>query len=153
MLPQVINSTLSQSFTQFSGLSQLEIPEQPSKAKSKKKAKKGNDFSIRYKTEICKNWENGFCEFGEKCTFAHGEDELRSKEGLPCKQTKTCKQYFELGYCLLGSKCSALHAEDSQKTASSSPSNSTVASRKSSIDSTYQVQPIFYDLESRGMYI
>ncbi|CAG9333694.1 unnamed protein product [Blepharisma stoltei] len=153
MLPQITNGTSPKSLDQFSGLSLLEIPEETSKGKSKKRSKKANDFSIRFKTEICRNWENGFCEFGEKCTFAHGQDELRSKEGLPIKQSKACKQYFELGYCLLGSKCASEHADDSDKTASSSPSNSTVASRKSSVDSSCQCMPLFIDLECRGMYI
>ena len=33
-----------------------------------------------YKTIICKNWENGFCQYGSNCAFAHGENELPSKK-------------------------------------------------------------------------
>lgn len=25
-----------------------------------------------YKTRICKNWQQGTCQYGAKCTFAHG---------------------------------------------------------------------------------
>jgi len=33
-----------------------------------------------YKTEICRSWkEQGHCEYGEKCTFAHGLRELRMR--------------------------------------------------------------------------
>ena len=33
----------------------------------------------KYKTEMCRNWQRGNCEFGERCTFAHGAIELRQK--------------------------------------------------------------------------
>ena len=38
-----------------------------------------SDFKIKYKTELCKNWLNGFCLFENKCAFAHGRNELRNK--------------------------------------------------------------------------
>ncbi|KAK9705356.1 hypothetical protein RND81_07G050800 [Saponaria officinalis] len=32
-----------------------------------------------YKTELCKSWEDsGYCSYGCKCQFAHGQEELRS---------------------------------------------------------------------------
>ena len=32
-----------------------------------------------YKTVMCNMWENGMpCKFGSNCTYAHGEDEMRS---------------------------------------------------------------------------
>lgn len=31
----------------------------------------------KFKTEMCKNWsETGRCNYGNKCRFAHGKDEL-----------------------------------------------------------------------------
>mmetsp|Transcript_11982 Transcript_11982/g.24102 ORF Transcript_11982/g.24102 Transcript_11982/m.24102 type:complete len:153 (+) Transcript_11982:84-542(+) len=29
------------------------------------------------KTKICMRWQNGECRFGDRCNFAHGDDELR----------------------------------------------------------------------------
>jgi uncharacterized Fe-S cluster protein YjdI len=71
-------------------------------------------IAVRYKTEICKNWESGYCEFGEKCVFAHGAEEIRGKSFY---KTKKCKYFFENGYCMFGNKCIFKHLENS----SSSP--------------------------------
>ncbi|GBF88122.1 hypothetical protein Rsub_00834 [Raphidocelis subcapitata] len=30
------------------------------------------------KTKLCQRWANGDCRFGDRCNFAHGEQELRS---------------------------------------------------------------------------
>jgi len=55
----------------------------------KKKKKNGNkspfkgeakDFKIKYKTELCKYYEcDGYCKYGDKCAYAHGKENLRSK--------------------------------------------------------------------------
>ena len=38
------------------------------------------EFMKKSKTELCRYWTQGqVCKFGEKCTFAHGEDELQKK--------------------------------------------------------------------------
>ena len=37
------------------------------------------DLKEKYKTELCRNWANGFCPFDDKCAFAHGRQELREK--------------------------------------------------------------------------
>lgn len=35
-------------------------------------------FKVKYKTEICKNWQmTGDCEFRNSCSFAHGPHELK----------------------------------------------------------------------------
>ena len=62
--------------------------------------------TIRYKTEICKKWESGFCEFGDKCAFAHGSQDIRGKS---CYKTKKCRQFFENGFCMFGNKCLFQH--------------------------------------------
>ena len=37
-----------------------------------------------YKTELCRSWEEkGTCRYGNKCQFAHGEDELRTVSRHP----------------------------------------------------------------------
>ena len=33
--------------------------------------------NLFYKTRMCNKWRNGSCPFGEKCTYAHGQHELR----------------------------------------------------------------------------
>ena len=109
------------------------------------------DFRMKYKTEVCRNWENGFCEFGDRCAFAHGYEELRQKTHLASNyKTKPCKQFFELGYCMYGPRCQFKHRiEDSgPNTASSSPSHSTGVSRKNSCDATIRKRlQIFVELE------
>ena len=37
------------------------------------------DYKEKYKTELCRNWLNGYCSFDNKCVFAHGKDDLREK--------------------------------------------------------------------------
>ncbi|OMJ64994.1 hypothetical protein SteCoe_40036 [Stentor coeruleus] len=37
------------------------------------------EYNEKYKTELCRNWQNGFCSFNGKCVFAHGKEELREK--------------------------------------------------------------------------
>jgi len=48
-----------------------------------------------YKTSYCKRWEQGNCQFGAACHFAHGERELRGKppKGSP---PGTLSTYMEL---------------------------------------------------------
>ena len=39
-----------------------------------------NKFDPKYKTELCKKFQNtGHCPYGFKCRFAHGKDELITK--------------------------------------------------------------------------
>jgi hypothetical protein len=37
----------------------------------------GANTNLFYKTRMCNKWRNGSCPFGEKCTYAHGQHELR----------------------------------------------------------------------------
>ena len=40
----------------------------------------GQDWSSEassYRTQLCKNWAAGRCSFGDRCLFAHGEEQLR----------------------------------------------------------------------------
>ena len=49
------------------------------KISENKKSKQINPINI--KTVKCKNWEkNGTCKYGNYCTFAHGENDLKKKE-------------------------------------------------------------------------
>jgi len=71
------------------------------------------DYKRKYKTEMCKNYElKGKCKFGNKCCFAHGRHELKSKVLTHIKyKTKPCKQYHQTGYCPYGQRCQYLHKE------------------------------------------
>ena len=118
------------------------------KAKTRRPARQ-IDFKLKYKTELCKGWEKGSCEFGEKCAFAHGPGELREKTNILVNyKTKKCKQFFENGYCMYGMRCQFLHREST--TAASTPENSTCPSRKGSHDDSSSRLPIFVSLASRG---
>ncbi len=68
---------------------------------------------MKYKTEICKNWETtGHCEFENSCSFAHGMDELKVKTDVPKNyKTKPCKRYHKQMYCPYGARCQFLHGE------------------------------------------
>lgn len=85
--------------------------------------KKREDLNIKFKTEMCRNLSLGHCPFGDKCAFAHGIDEIRSKLKFSNYKTKDCKQFHELGYCQYGSRCQFKHRETSEETASDSSSS------------------------------
>lgn len=79
---------------------------QPSQQPRSKTAAAG----LKFKTELCRNWVEGTCEFQAKCSFAHGSEELRLPLRLPEKyKTKTCRQFFEAGYCMYGGRCQFRH--------------------------------------------
>ena len=69
------------------------------------------DFKIKYKTELCKYYEiNGYCKYGDKCAYAHGKDNLRSKvTNTTAYRTRKCSQFFEQGYCPYGNRCQFAH--------------------------------------------
>ena len=50
------------------------------------------DFKIKYKTELCKYYEiDGHCKYGDKCAYAHGKENLRSKvTNTTAYRTKKC---------------------------------------------------------------
>lgn len=49
----------------------------PSKAARPPKPRTKEDFQVKYKTEICRNFINGNCKFGDNCAFAHGYNEIK----------------------------------------------------------------------------
>lgn len=66
----------------------------------------------KYKTELCKNWiEVGFCRYGNKCQYAHGNYELVGKQ-QPSNakyKSKTCNTFNEKLYCPYGQRCLFRH--------------------------------------------
>lgn len=79
----------------------------------KNAGKYSESFKVKYKTEMCKNWENsGNCEFEASCSFAHGLHELQQKKDVPKNyKTKLCKRYHKTMYCPYGARCQFLHGE------------------------------------------
>ncbi|CAG9319204.1 unnamed protein product [Blepharisma stoltei] len=109
------------------------------------------DFTIKYKTEMCRNWENGKCEFGDSCAFAHGIHELREKTTLPNNyRTKKCKQFYELGYCLYGTRCQFKHREFSPSNLKINLNTQKLVFKKGNDDSAKRRLKIFEELEYKG---
>ena len=67
-----------------------------------------------YKTEICRSHQySGACEYGSSCQFAHGLDELRTRDVDPKYKTERCKNYHAFGpsTCWYGPRCKFIHDE------------------------------------------
>ncbi|KAL4467468.1 hypothetical protein ABPG72_000678 [Tetrahymena utriculariae] len=66
----------------------------------------------KYKTELCNTFTlTGQCDYGVKCRFAHGKDELQKKSSITNNnfRTKYCKAFHEKMYCPYGQRCHFLH--------------------------------------------
>lgn len=105
----------------------------PKVQKSKKGVRKGkkekppsptlaqSTYKIKFKTELCKNFElQGCCKFGDACCYAHGADELRDKKHLNSNyKSKICKHFHGQGGCPYGLRylrlirCQYVHVKDS----------------------------------------
>lgn len=62
-----------------SQLFEFEMDEDPSDEYERLFPGQSSSFRIKEKTEICKNWLSNTCKFGDRCAFAHGEDEIMLK--------------------------------------------------------------------------
>ena len=65
----------------------------------------------KYKTEMCRNWlETHFCQYDDKCNFAHGYDELIDKNPSNDKyKSKKCIPFHTKSICTYGQRCLFLH--------------------------------------------
>ena len=71
-----------------------------------------SQMNANYKTELCKNYQaKGFCPYGRKCKFAHGEVELTTKIQAVNYKKEKCKSFYKRGYCPYGSRCQFQHDE------------------------------------------
>ncbi|ODV82483.1 uncharacterized protein CANTADRAFT_147470 [Suhomyces tanzawaensis NRRL Y-17324] len=55
-----------------------------------------------YKTELC-------ASYGNKCQFAHGENELKQVERPPKWRSKPCANWSKFGTCRYGNRCCFKH--------------------------------------------
>jgi butyrate response factor 1 len=53
----------------------------------------------------------GHCEYGVKCQFAHGPNELRSASRHRRYKTEACRTYNSTGFCPYGPRCNFIHDE------------------------------------------
>ncbi|XP_023667886.1 mRNA decay activator protein ZFP36L1 [Paramormyrops kingsleyae] len=72
-------------------------------------------LSTRYKTELCRTYEeSGTCKYDTKCQFAHGIEELRGLNRHPKYKTEPCRTFHTIGFCPYGSRCHFIHNADEQ---------------------------------------
>lgn len=85
------------------------------------------NLTVYYKTQLCKHFEqnNGHCQKGNNCHFAHGHGELRRRDdplpadlmyrmmNIPYNNYKTqlCKFWLKEGRCKFNKNCSFAHGE------------------------------------------
>jgi hypothetical protein len=81
---------------------------------SLKGGKSTNIYSPKYKTELCKNYPNGKCKYGENCSFAHGQEELKSSQGHVKFKISPCKN--ELNGCQYKDTCFYQHVSKGEVT-------------------------------------
>lgn len=93
------------SLQKFSDFFVYDIPNLKSKEEEQK-------YDPKYKTELCKKFQTtGKCPYGHKCRFAHGKEELISKNCGTNYKKKFCKGFAQKGFCPYGTRCSFIHNE------------------------------------------
>lgn len=85
-------------------------------AQAQVNAANGNSTAVKnpklYKTELCRSWmDQGRCNYGERCQYAHGEHEKRSVPRHPKYKTEMCQSFHKSGYCPYGARCHFIHSE------------------------------------------
>lgn len=87
------------------------IDEQPIIAKKSTPKNGDNDYKQKRKTEPCKNFAKGKCNYGDDCAFAHGVDELRKKSHVASRYKLAQCQSYHGGrfYCQYGQRCQFAH--------------------------------------------
>lgn len=81
-------------------------------------AAKSNINTSRYKTELCRPFEeSGSCKYGDKCQFAHGSQELRTLVRHPKYKTELCRTFHTIGFCPYGPRCHFIHNAEEARAA------------------------------------
>jgi Zinc finger C-x8-C-x5-C-x3-H type (and similar) len=50
---------------------------------------KDNSQNANYKTSLCRNFQNGNCKFGATCSYAHGDQDLRTSSSSQPHQERS----------------------------------------------------------------
>lgn len=83
--------------------SQSDVGSPPSSAPS-------NYGAQLYKTELCRSFtDTGYCRYGLKCRFAHGQPDLRPVTRHKRYKTEKCKNFARTGQCPYGVRCRFIH--------------------------------------------
>lgn len=107
----------------ISGLSAPRSGSVSSKTKSHKAGSSHDSFRSKkkdnqlYKTEMCVQFQrNGYCPYGSKCQFAHGEQELKRIKRCDNWKTKPCINWMRTGTCRYGKRCCFKHGDEDNGT-------------------------------------
>lgn len=66
----------------------------------------------KYKSELCKNFiMKGKCDYGTKCRFAHGIEDLCHNNKKVIKSHAECQSFNILSFCPKGNSCDLTHKE------------------------------------------
>jgi len=88
--------------------------------KGGKDAGKMNGKSRKFKTDLCRHFQQGSCVNGDSCPFAHGEKEreaglamqlARLNQQVEKFKTRLCN-FYKAGHCGRGENCSFAHGDE-----------------------------------------
>ncbi|MEN2496081.1 MAG: hypothetical protein MHMPM18_000647 [Marteilia pararefringens] len=69
----------------------------------------------KFRTEICQPFiTTGVCKYGERCMYAHSQDEVRIDQTTLNYKTKICINDFKFRNCTFGDKCAFIHRQDKE---------------------------------------
>mmetsp|Transcript_34353 Transcript_34353/g.75045 ORF Transcript_34353/g.75045 Transcript_34353/m.75045 type:complete len:150 (+) Transcript_34353:1-450(+) len=76
-------------------------------------------LDVRFsKTKLCKFHMAGLCRRGERCTYAHFQEQLVLNPDL--RFSKPCNSFFFKGFCKWGNECTFLHSRRVRPSSSAS---------------------------------
>ncbi len=89
----------------------------------------------KLKTQLCREFEEqGKCDFGLQCDFAHGVEELRKSN--PLFRTKPCRRYVQSGQCANGNNCNFIHTDNAKDSLNGSERSSATSERTAERESS-----------------
>ncbi|UJR13604.1 hypothetical protein I4U23_000617 [Adineta vaga] len=91
------------------------IPSQTESNHDSERQSMNESENLKYKTELCRNFSiYGLCSYSSRCQFAHGLEELRSRNRHPKYKTELCRNFLS-GHCKYGVRCQFLHQSEEMK--------------------------------------